>query len=387
MSMAWIRTSTSRFAAPLGAIVLAAALGGCTLGPEPPVEPPTTPVDYRAMLDQFSKRLLDAGAPAVLVQVRVGTEKWSQAYGVRNIASRATAEVSGPVHVGNVTKSMVAVAVLKLAEEGVLQLDAPASAYLPEFGPVLHPPEPVSVRQLLQHRSGMPSVNGPLFDPATVRQALTQSVPLAELLAMAGRLPWEKRLAQGFEYSHSNYIALAMIVERIRGRPIGDVIRTDIVEPLDLSGTRMTAPGPPPSSMVHGYISLDGQPLDVTYPAAQIGNAALGMVSTVADLNSFYQALLQNRLLQPATTKEMQSPPYASYGLGVFRWNDLCTNDFYYGHSGDVPGYGTIALASADGTRQLAMAVAYPPEPLQPGVNPAVQEMETIAVDALNATC
>ncbi len=83
----------------------------------------------------------------------------------------------------------------------------------------------------------------------------------------------------------------------------------------------------------------------------------------------------------------MQSPPYARYGLGVFRWNDLCTNDFYYGHSGDVPGYGTIALASADGTRQLAMAVAYPPEPLQPGVNPAVQEMETIAEDALNATC
>ncbi len=67
---------------------------------------------------------------------------------------------------------------------------------------------------------------------------------------MAGRMPWEKRLAQGFEYSHSNYIALALIVERIRGRPIGDVIRTDIVEPLGLSGTRMTAPRP--AAVVHG---------------------------------------------------------------------------------------------------------------------------------------
>ncbi len=385
MSMAWIRTSSFRIAAALGAVVFATALGGCTLIPEPPT--PNTPADFRALLDQFSKRLLDAGAPAVLVQVRAGTDKWSQAYGVRNLASRATAEVSGPVHVGNVTKSMVAVSVLKLAEEGVLQLDAPASAYLPGFDQILRPPEPVSVRQLLQHRSGMPSVNGPLFDPATVRQALTQSLSLAERLAMAGAMPWEKKLAQGFEYSHSNYIALAMIVERLRGRPIGDVIRADIVEPLDLSGTRMTAAGPPPSSMVHGYIMLEGQRLDVTYPAAQIGNAAAGMVSTVADLNSFYQALLQHKLLKPATVKEMQSPVYARYGLGVFRWNDLCTNDFYYGHSGDVPGYGTIALASADGTRQLAMAVAYPPEPLKSGVSPALQEMETMAVDALNATC
>lgn len=339
------------------------------------------------MLEPYSEELLQEGALAVVVEARVGSEKWAHAVGARSRDGGVPVRPGDPVHVGGITQTMVAVSVLKLAEEGVLQLDAPASAYLPGFDQLLHPPEPVSVRQLLQHRSGMPSVNGPLFDPATVRQALTQSLSLADRLALAGTMPWEKKLAQGFEYSHSNYIALAMIVERLRGRPIGDVIRADIVEPLDLSGTRMTALGPPPSSMVHGYIMLDDQPLDVTYPAAQIGNAAAGMVSTVADLNSFYRALLQHKLLKPATVKEMQSPVYARYGLGVFRWNDLCTNDFYYGHSGDVPGYGTIALASADGTRQLAMAVAYPPEPLKTGASPALQEMETMAVDALNATC
>jgi D-alanyl-D-alanine carboxypeptidase len=78
---------------------------------------------------------------------------------------------------------------------------------------------------------------------------------------------------------------------------------------------------------------------------------------------------------------------YARYALGVVRWNDLCTNNFYYGHPGDVPGYGTIALTSADGTRQLAMAVAYPPQPLQSGATRILQEMEAIAVDTLNATC
>ena len=140
--------------------------------------------------------------------------------------------------------------------------------------------------------------------------------------------------------------------------------------------------------MVHGYITLDRKPLDVTYPAAQIDNAAGGMISSMADVNAFYRALLQDRLLKPDTITQMQSPLYARYGLGVVRWNDLCTNDFYYGHPGDVPGYGTIAMTSSDGTRQLAMAVAYPPAPLEPGASRnSLQEMEAIAEDTLNATC
>lgn len=387
MSVAWTRASFRRITAAIVAVVLAAATGGCSPGPQPPVQPVSPDSGYRAMLEQFSKRLLDGGAPAVLIQIRVGGDEWSAAYGVRNLASPSRAEITDPVHVGGITKSMVAVCVLKLAEEGKLELDAPVSTYLPEFNKVMHPPGPVTVRQLLQHRSGMPSVDGPLFDPATVRQALTTKVSLADLLAMAGRISWQAKLAQGFEYSNSNYIALALIVEHLSGRRIGEVISTDIIQPLGLSETLMTAAGPPPSSMVHGYIALGRNQLDVTYPAAQIDNAAGGMVSSVADVNTFYRALLQNRLLKPDTITQMESPLYARYGLGVVRWNDLCTNDFYYGHPGDVPGYGIIAMTSADGTRQLTMAVAYPPEPLQPGGTRILHQMESVAEDTLNATC
>jgi D-alanyl-D-alanine carboxypeptidase len=388
MSVAWIRASSFRLTAAIVAVVLTAALGGCSPGPQPPAQPPSSsdPV-YRTMLEEFSKRMLDGGAPAVLIQLRVGADEWSAAYGVRNLDSRSRTEITDPVHIGGITKSMVAVSVLKLAEEGLLQLDAPVSTYLPEFDQVMHPPGPVTIRQLLQHRSGMPSVDGPLYDPATVQQALTTRVSLADLLAMAGRITWQAKLAQGFEYSNSNYIALALIVERLRGRPIGEVIRTDIIEPLGLTGTLMTAAGLPPSDMVHGYITLDRKRLDVTYPAAQIDNSAGGMVSSMADVNAFYRALLQDRLLKADTITQMQSPLYARYGLGVVRWNDLCTNDFYYGHPGDVPGYGTIAMTSADGTRQLAMAVAYPPQPLQSGATRILREMEAIAEDSLNATC
>ncbi|AXJ10273.1 serine hydrolase [Arthrobacter sp. PM3] len=387
MSVTWIRGSTLRLRAAVVAVLLTAVLGGCSPGPEPPVQPTPSEPGYRSMLEDFGTRMLDNGAPAVLIQLRLGADEWSAAYGVRTLDGRARAAITDPVHIGGITKSMVAVTVLKLVEEGRLELDAPVSTYLPEFNQVMHPPGPVTVRQLLQHRSGMPSVDGPLFDPATVRQALTTKVSLADLLAMAGRISWQAKLAQGFEYSNSNYIALALIVERLRGRRIGEVIRTDIIEPLGLDETLMTAAGLPPADMVHGYITLDRKRLDVSYPAAQIDNAAAGMVSSMTDVNNFYRALLQNRLLKAGTVTQMESPLYARYALGVVRWNDLCTNNFYYGHPGDVPGYGTIALTSADGTRQLAMAVAYPPQPLQSGASRILHEMEAIAVDTLNATC
>ena len=135
------------------------------------MQPVSPDSGYRTVLEQFGRRLLDDGAPAVLIQVRVGGDEWSAAYGVRNLDSPSRAEITDPVHVGGITKSMVAVCVLKLAEEGRLELDAPVSTYLPEFNKVMHPPGPVTVRQLLQHRSGMPSVDGPLFDPATVRRS------------------------------------------------------------------------------------------------------------------------------------------------------------------------------------------------------------------------
>jgi hypothetical protein len=69
------------------------------------------------------------------------------------------------------------------------------------------------------------------------------------------------------------------------------------------------------------------------------------------------------------------------------QWNDRCTNGFYYGHSGDVPGYGTIAISSADGSRQLAMSVAYPPSPLPTRSYAIALEMTGLAQVALNASC
>jgi len=416
MDAARVGGSSFRGAVLAVAVASGMVLGGCTFDPEPvpseptfpttappPSKPPTqglpSPIkrpaiptrELKAHLEQYSQRLIDAGAPAVLLELRVGAEVWTHAAGVRNAAGEP-ARATDPVHVGDITQPLVAVSVLKLAEEGRLSLDEPASTYVPELQSLLHQPEPYTVQRLLGHTSGMPDYYAALLGSVPPRQALATRLSPEDKLALAATLPWERRRAQTFSYSNSNYIALGLIVERLRGRPLADVLWADVWRPLGLGGTRLTADGPGPDGMVHGYTLIDGEHVDTTHAALHNGSAATGLVSTVADLNTFFDALLDGRLVRRDRVAEMQGPVHAEYGLGLFQWNDRCTNGFYYGYVGDVPGYGTVAMASADGSRRLALAVAYPPLPFPQdttarGANAALAGMTQVAEDALNGSC
>jgi D-alanyl-D-alanine carboxypeptidase len=322
----------------------------------------------------------------VLIAVRNGDSTWTHAAGVRNLETQEPATVGDPVEVGSITKSMVAVSVMKLVEEGRVDLDAQAATYLPEFGSVLRPPGPVTVRKLLIHESGMPDFVVPLLRSGRWEETMNRPLSLEQQLALAGTVPWESRLVQVFDYSNSNYSALGLIVQRLHGQPIGEVLRTDVSEPLGLDVTRMAA-GPPPPTMVHGYITVEGRRLDVTMPEWLAELAPGGAVSTVEEVNVFYRALLTGRLLSPGTVAQMTSMESRFYGLGLRRWNDTCTNRFYFGHTGDIDGYGSISLTSGDGSRQLTLAVAYPPAPPTLEVNPLVLELEDLAQEALNSLC
>ncbi|WP_235046919.1 hypothetical protein [Arthrobacter nitrophenolicus] len=93
-----------RTAAALCAAVLVATIPGCIGPPEPP--DPDKPAAI-ALLEAFSSRMVDDGAPAVLFAVTSGGDTWTHAAGVRNLAAREAATVADPVHVGTITESMV----------------------------------------------------------------------------------------------------------------------------------------------------------------------------------------------------------------------------------------------------------------------------------------
>lgn len=373
-----------RIAAALCAILLAGPLAGCTEEPEPPEPEPDKPAAF-ALLEDFSARILEEGAPAVLISVRSKGGTWTHAAGVRSLESGEPALVSDPVRVGGITESFVAVSVMKLAAEGRLDVDSQVSEYLPEFGTVLRPPGPVSVRQLLTHESGLPDFSVPLLASGRWEETVNRPVSLEQQLALAGSAPWDARLARIFDYSRSNYAALALIVERLRGQGIGQVLAEDIAGPLGLEATRMG--GSPPADLVHGYVTIEGVRRDVSMPVWQAEAASSGAVSTLEEVNSFYAALLQGRLLPPDTVTAMKGGYSQYYGFALRRWNNTCNNRFYYGLPGDTDGYGTIAMTSEDGGSQLAMALAYPPGPPTLEMNPLIYEMQEVAQAALNSLC
>ena len=363
--------------------------------PSPATPPPTTAVAppssslraLKAMLELYAGELLRAGAPAVVIEAKVGQEEWRYAAGVRSRDGGVPVQPGDPVQVGGIIQTMVAVSVLKLVDEGRLALDDPISKYLPELDAFVHPPGPLSVRQLLGHTSGMPDYFPVLLESAPPRHVLTTPISPEQRLALAGTVPWQPRQALEVSHSRSDYEALGLLVGRLRGARLADVLRADIVEPLGLRSTSMIGNGTAPAGLVHGYALVDGGLVDVAYSALNSGSASGAMISSVEDINTFYAGLLRGGLLSPDSLTEMKGRVFADYGLGLDSWNDRCTNGFYYGHSGDVPGYGTIAISSADGNRQLAVSVAYPPSPLLSRPGAIALEIEGVAQVALTSSC
>jgi D-alanyl-D-alanine carboxypeptidase len=99
---------------------------------------------------------MEGGATSFIVQLRCPGGEWPKAYGVRNLDSKDPAQPQDRVSIASITMSMVAVSVLKLVDQGLIGLDDLVNGILDSFRTTLRPPGPITVRQLLNHTSGMP---------------------------------------------------------------------------------------------------------------------------------------------------------------------------------------------------------------------------------------
>ncbi|MHC6222253.1 serine hydrolase domain-containing protein [Arthrobacter sp. MMS24-S77] len=379
-------------------LALTLATGACTYPPTSDSGPVAATTGAAAIdvpgLEFFAQAMIGQGATAVVAEVNIRGNKWAKGYGIRTLDALHPAEATDRIPAGGITKSMVSVSLLKLVEEGTVSLDDPVSKHLPEFNTLVHTSDAVTVRSLLNHTSGLADPTGPMLKSRSLKQAINTRFSPEDILRLAGTVPWEERLAPQFTYSEANYAALALIIQRYRNHSISDVLAADIFEPLGLSRTSLAGPDRSEPALIHSYSLVDGERLDVTEPELQIGSAGAGVISSVGDVNSFYAALLRGRLLGPAALMEMETINGANYGLGLQRWNDECTNGFYYGHGGSTLGFGGMSISSADGTRQLSLGVAYPPDTgaendavVAALTQPVSGRLRDLAITTLNGLC
>jgi D-alanyl-D-alanine carboxypeptidase len=324
------RIAPLRFAACFMALVSAA---GCTLDITAPLEPPPESWDpalnthpggqrFQELLDRYVRE----GLPGAVLLVRTPQGLWNGAAGYAKLETADPMLPTHRHHAASVTKMYTATAVLLLAEDGLIDLDARISEYLPEsiYGEIPNGAQ-ATVRQLLAHTSGIPDFSGDLAYELDFLNDPFGSYTSERLLSY---LHGQSRISApgtGYFYSNANYLLLALVMDHATGGSHADVISRRILQPLGLAGTfYKSEPGyPTPPGLVNSYqdIAGDGRLMNVTDMAVHSlgifsGNA--GLIAISADFAGFIEALLGGALIGSASLAEMQAWGERSrYGLGL----------------------------------------------------------------------
>ena len=310
------------------------------------------------------QELVDVGYPGALA---AKTDKDGNAVGATagkgNLATGEAPPLDGEVRIGSNTKTFVAVLVMKMVEEGKVKLDEPIETYLPGLikGQGVDGKK-ITVRQLLQHTSGLPETALGFPDVFASRNNYYQPRDiLDEALTKAAQFaPGAK-----FTYTNTNYFVLGLLAERVGKRPIAEQIEVKIVKPLGLKHTYMPKDGEKAfrGKHPHGYHTRDNKPgklEDITEVDPSWAWAAGSMISTPSELNKFTQALHSGKLLRQASVAEMKkvvaTDKDGTYGLGIFSNKLSC--GVAWGHTGGMPGYLSARFLGPDGSAVTVVTTA-----------------------------
>ena len=324
-------------------------------------------------LKSRAQGLVEAGYPAVLAAVTDSKgESAGVAVGKGNLETGQAPPMDGEVRIGSNTKTFVAVVVMQMVQEGKVGLDEPIETYLPGLikGEGIDGSR-ITVRQLLQHTSGLPEYTDTTPGSGDIFQVKDHYIPPRDLLDTALGKPAQFEPGAQWKYTNTNYIVLGMLIERVSQRPVGEQIDERIVKKLGLSHTYFPAPGDRSIKGTHpqGYhLSAEGKLEDITEMDPVWGWAAGAMVSTPSELNTFFQAVFDGRLLTQSSIDEMKNGavdassylgPGTVYGLGLIG-RSLSCGGTSWGHGGTIHGYQTDNAVGPDGTAVTVAVTALP---------------------------
>jgi CubicO group peptidase (beta-lactamase class C family) len=314
--------------------------------------PSLLPATGRALLHRIAVGQAGGRTPSLVGAVaRDGRQAWC---GARSMLEGHEPDGDTQYRIGSLTKTFVAVLVMRLRDEGRLDLADPLGKHLDGLD---HPGANATIAQLLSHTAGLPSETpGPWWErsPGDLRPGLGDI--LGPPPHPAGRL---------FHYSNPGYGLLGALVGRLRGHGWEEALRREILDPLSMARTSVSPAEPHARGFaVHPWADvMQAEPADPTGLMAPAGE----LWSTAEDLCRFAAFLLSgdDRVLAATTLAEMRTPAAppgdetwsGGYGLGLqlFRHGGRVL----YGHSGSMPGFlATLCVSPADDVAGIALANA-----------------------------
>jgi D-alanyl-D-alanine carboxypeptidase len=316
------------------------------------------------MFNNTAKELMIPGA---VILLRTPQGEFSLSYGTTLIG--ATSPPRGDTHfrIASNTKTMTAAVIMQLAQEDKLSLDDSISKYVPGVPNA----DNITIAQLLEMRSGLYNYSSDPIISATIDTDPSKVWTPAELLAIAFAHPPNFPPGAAYEYNNTNYVLLGLVIEKIGGKTLAQILHDRLFGPLGLENTMLPSStvNTIPEPYAHGYlygsssVALTGeppysrdvqaaaragtlQPKEYTELNHSFATAPGGVISTADDLATWIKALVAGRVLNPdyqrrwldsPKPEDPSKPEGQKYGYGISQrsWGP---NTIYF-HGGETPGY------------------------------------------------
>ncbi|HUF97746.1 MAG TPA: serine hydrolase domain-containing protein [Ilumatobacter sp.] len=251
-----------------------------------------------------------------------GDQTLVAAYGLADRRHQIPNEVTTRFALASGAKSITALLVLSLIEDGILEFDTTARSLLRDDLPLID--DRVTIEQLLAHRSGI----GDYLDEEVLGQNdYAMPVPVHQLadtedyLSVLGGCPQSFEPGTSFVYNNGGYVVLAILAARAAGVGYHQLARARVLDPAGMSGSEFIRSDDVPADAATGYVHAEGGQTNTLHmPVRGLGDG--GVYSTADDISRFWDALISGRIVSPhMVARALQPQPTTekySYGFGFW---------------------------------------------------------------------
>jgi CubicO group peptidase (beta-lactamase class C family) len=258
----------------------------------------------------------------------------NEGYGYADIENRQPLTEDSKFMIASVSKAFTAACILKLEEEGKIDVNDPINKYLPDY------PEwagsEITVHQLLTHTSGIPDYINDFPLAFRIKRFLNWHPSREKLVASFKNKELNFEPGTNYDYSNSGYVLLALIVERVSGMEFNLYLKKHILEPVRMINTGTTSfDGVNGGAVAYGGKNYDPKPLKNFRTEYIFGMG--GLYSTSKDLYKWMYSLNEGALLNDGEKEKMFTPHKHGYGYGWEVTED--EGKLIYSHGGYFPGW------------------------------------------------
>lgn len=324
------------------------------------------------VIDGMFREIVQTNAPGVAVLIALnGSIVFEKGYGLASIEDRLPVTPETKFRIGSMTKQFTAAAILKLHEEGKLNLDDKLSRFMPGYPRG----DEVTIHHLLTHTSGIRDYT----QKPDVLKTATVFIEPKDLIKTFENDRYDFDPGKKWSYNNSGYILLGYIIEKISGKPYGDFLHDNFFGPLGMTNTAFPTASDIIEHEAQGYSHEDGQwKKALNWDMSRVYSAG-GLYSTVGDLYRWNEALFNGRVLSeaslkaaftPVHTADDNTPMFEGYGYGWILQELRGVREI--SHGGKLHGFSSYLLRIQD--EKLTVVVLENAMPSAPGMHNGLAE-------------